>query len=278
VTCAFFLCGAVAVVMMMNRLGRPESQPTPRQIVLHRIFGWVFVVLFLVIFGTMFARFYAYWEEDPPRIVIHYSAAFALLMLLLLKVAIPRFYPGFRKHLFPLGFSVFLLAFLAASVGLAHYLVRVTQRTPYISHAALSADPDLELGKQLLIERCAICHLLDAILKPRPAADWEKVVDDMTQLAWPRIRPDEATQILYYLTETRVPKGGFIRTGATEIEVHCLPCHTSSEIFTKQRTRPEWDEVVKKMSQTAPDQVPVLQHDQIVDALMDAQSKAAASK
>ena len=31
----------------------------------------------------MFARFYAYWEEDSARIVLHYSAAFALLLVLL---------------------------------------------------------------------------------------------------------------------------------------------------------------------------------------------------
>jgi hypothetical protein len=36
--------------------------------------------------ATMFGRFYAYWEEDSPRIVVHYTAAFALLVLLLLKL------------------------------------------------------------------------------------------------------------------------------------------------------------------------------------------------
>jgi mono/diheme cytochrome c family protein len=277
-TCILLLCGAAAVVIMLNRVGRPQGTPTPRQLVLHRLFGWAFVASFLVLLGTMFTRFYAYWEEDPPRIVLHYTLAFALLVLLALKVAIPRRYPGFRSHLFSLGISVFLLAFLTSSIGLAHYLVRVTQQTPYISHAHVSAIPDLALGKQLFIEKCSTCHLLDTIMRPRPAKDWERVVDDMTKLAWPRVRPDEATQILFYLTETRVPREGSPRTGLQELDVHCLPCHTLGEILSKPRTRPEWSAIVDRMSVTAPDQVPVLQHEQIVDALVAAQARQGAAR
>lgn len=277
-TCVFLLSGAAAVVVMMNRLGRPESQPGPRQLVLHRVFGWTFTAAFLVLFVTMFGRFYAYWEEDPARIVLHYTAAFALLLLLLLKVSIPRFYPGFRKHLFPLGFLVFLLASLTAASALSHYLVRMTQRAPYISHASVSTAPDPELGKQLLIERCGTCHILDTILRPRPADAWERVVDAMAKLAWPRIRPDEASQILYYLIATRVPRVPAVGTGNAALDAHCLPCHESAEIFAKPRTRKEWDDVVWRMSAISPELVAQTRHDPIVDALMDAQSKAAAAK
>lgn len=268
-------CGAAAVVVMMNRLGRPQSEPGARQLVLHRVFGWAFVAAFLLLFGTMFGRFYSYWEEDSPRIVLHYTAAFTLLLLLLLKIAITRFYPGFRKHLFLLGFSVFLLAFLTAASALAHYLVRMTQRTPYISHAGISSAPDLELGKQLFIERCRTCHVLDAILKPRPAKAWETVVDAMAKLAWPRIRPDEAKQIFHYLSTTRVPGGPSVGTGSTVLDEHCLPCHEPAELLVSPRTREAWDRVVKRMSDTSPSLVPANYHAQIVDALLEVQSRAA---
>lgn len=277
-TGVLLLCGGAAVVVMMNRLGRPQSEPSPRQIVLHRVFGWSFVAAFLVLIGTMFGRFYAYWEEDSPRIVIHYTAAFALLLVLLLKVAIPRRYPGFRQHLFGLGFLVFLLAFLTAASALSHYLVRMTQRVPYISHAALSSAPDLELGKQLLIERCRTCHVLDRILQPRHPKAWEQVIDAMTKLAWPRIRPDEARQILHYLSTARVPRGPAVGTGVSVLDAHCLPCHEVAEIFASRRTREDWDEVVTRMSNAAPDLVPPASHVQIVDALVAAQAKAAAQE
>lgn len=277
-TSVLLLCGAAAVVIMMNRLGRPQSEPGPRQLLLHRIFGWAFFAAFLVLIGTMFRRFYAYWEEDSPRIVFHYTAAFALLLLLLLKVAIPRLYPGFRKHLFPLGFSVFLFAFLAAASALSHYLVRMTQQTPYISHGSISSAPDLELGKQLFIERCRTCHVLDTILRPRPAKAWENVVNAMSKLAWPRIRPDEAKQILYYLTTTRMPRGPSAGTGEPALDEQCLPCHEPGEIFARPRTRNEWDAVVTRMSGISPNLVHAADQGRIVDALVASQSRAAAQK
>lgn len=277
-TSSFLLCGAAAVVIMMNRLGRPESQPNPRQVFLHRVFGWAFATAFAVLFGTMFGRFYARWEEDPARIVFHYNAAFVLLLLLLLKVAIARLYPGFKKHFFVLGISVFLFAFLTAAGALSHYLVRVTQREPYISDAGISTTPDLEIGKQLLIERCRTCHLLDAIMRPRPAEAWKTVVDAMAKLAWPRIRPDEAQQILYYLTTTRVPSAPAVGTGHTVLDQHCLICHEPAEIFARPRTRPQWAAVVRRMSNIAPDLVPAARHATFVDALVDAQSGAVAPK
>ena len=274
-TSVLLLCGAVAVVVMMNRLGRPQGEPSRRQLVLHRLFGWSFVAAFLVLIATMFGRFYAYWEEDSPRIVVHYTAAFALLVLLLLKIAIARLYPGFRTHLFALGVMVFLLAFLTAASALSHYLVRMTQRAPYISHASLSNAPDLELGKQLLIERCRTCHVLDTILRPRPAKAWENVVDAMAKLAWPRIRPDEARQILHYLITTRVPREPSAGTGHEVLDEHCLPCHEPAEILAIPRTRGKWVEVVTRMSEIAPELVHVADHGRIVDALLAAQSKTA---
>lgn len=262
----------------MNQLGRPASQPSPRRIALHRAFGWVFTAAFLVMFGTMFGRFYAYWEEDPARIVAHYTAAFALLMLLLLKVSIPRYYPGFRKYLFPLGTSVLLLAFLTTASALAHYLVRMTQQTPYISHASISSAPDLELGKQLFIERCRTCHLLDKILKIRTKESWEKIVDSMAKLAWPRIKPDEARQILFYLGETRTARASPTVTGFPILDQRCMVCHEPGEILLKPRTRKEWDEIVIRTAKEAPEILSTDLHIPIVDALMAAQAKSKNAK
>lgn len=272
-TVLFLLLGLGAVTVMLLRLGRPDVPPTPRLLLLHRVFGWGFTAIFLVMLATMFDRFYAYWEEDPARIVAHYSAAFALMLILLLKVSIPRFFPGFRKHLFFLGTSLYLVAFLVAASALSHYLVRMTQNQPYISHAVLSAAPDLELGKQLTIDRCRTCHVLDSVLRTRTAIEWEKVVGSMAKLAWPRIRPDEAKQILHYLVTTRVPKTGTATTGFPDLDLHCLSCHEPDEIFLKKRTRKEWEELTRRMSDSAPLLVPLAQTDRIVEALVEAQRK-----
>ena len=211
--------------------------------------------------------------------MLHFTAAFALLLLLLLKVAIPRLYPGLKKHLFLLGFSVFLLAFVTTADPLAHYLVRMMQREPYISHEGISTEPDLELGKQLLIERRQqACHLLDGIMQSRPAEAWETVVRAMTKLAWPRIRPDEAQQILHYLTTTRVPRGRSWRPDTRCSTRAAGSAMSPAEIFARSRTRQEWAAVVRQMFGIAPNLVPASEHVRIVDALVAAQSAAAAPK
>lgn len=272
-TCVFLLCGVGATTVMMIRLGRLENQPGSRLLYLHWIFGWGFTAAFLVMLTTMFGRFYAYWEEDPARIVFHYTAAFALLVLLTIKIAVPRLFPRLRSHLFLLGSGVFLLAFLTAASALSHYLVRITQRAPYISHSDISTDPDLDLGKELFIQRCRTCHIIDTILRQRPAREWEKVVNAMSKLAWPRIRPDEAKQILHYLTETRVPREKPVGTGVAVLDMHCLPCHKPDEIFAKTRDRKGWEVVVKEMSGISPENVPAAQFGPIVDALVEEQAK-----
>jgi cytochrome c5 len=154
----------------------------------------------------------------------------------------------------------------------------MTQKAPYISHASVSTAPDLALGKELFIERCRTCHVIDTILQPRPTDDWERVVDEMTQLAWPRIRPDEAKQILHYLATTRIPKAGSVGTGFTVLDLYCLPCHKPDEIFANFRTLKEWEKVVGMMAEIAPDQVPDSEHELILKTLMEAQSKRAKAK
>ena len=173
---------------------------------------------------------------------------------------------------------MFLFAFVTTAGPLAHYLVRMTLREPYVSHEGISTEPDLELGKQLLIERCRTCHLLDRVMQPRPAEAWGTVVRAMTKLAWPRIRPDEAQQILHYLTTKRLPRGPVVGTGHTVLDAHCLICHEPAEIFARSRTRQEWDNVVRQMFGIAPDLVPASEHVRIVDALVDAEAKASAQK
>lgn len=97
----------------------------------------------------------------------------------------------------------------------------------------------------------------------------------MMVIAWPRIRPDEARQILFYLIETRSPKEV---AKPSELETHCISCHESGEIFAKQRTRQEWDAIVRAMTDISPEKVPADQHDRILDALVEAQEKQAATQ
>jgi hypothetical protein len=194
----FILLGAVAVGTMMLRTGRQGT--SPRLSTVHRVAGWTFTLLCLLLTVYMAGRMSRYWEELSPMVTVHCTLSVGLLLLLAVKVTVPRFFPGLSKHLFPLGFSVFLVAFSLVGVSGGFYLLRKLQKMPYVSHADLSGtDLDTPLGKQLFLTKCTTCHMPRDILHARSPEEWEGVVNAMVEEAAPRINPGEARQILHYL-------------------------------------------------------------------------------
>lgn len=194
----FLLSGAAAVCSMMLQLGR---QSTSRFLpVVHRIAGWSFAIMFVVMTAVMTERMTRHWEPLSPLTTVHGTLAVALLLLLALKLVIPRFFPGLVKHLFLLGVVTFLLAFTLVGISAGYYLVLKIRKIPYISHNDLSnTELDAQRGKQFLIVKCATCHIVKDILISRSPEEWEIVVNRMVKLAAPQITPGEARQIIYFL-------------------------------------------------------------------------------
>jgi hypothetical protein len=52
----FLVTGAAAVYVMMAKMGRKETPHPDRSTRLHRWLGWIFVILFLVMFVFMLER------------------------------------------------------------------------------------------------------------------------------------------------------------------------------------------------------------------------------
>ena len=204
----FLLLGAAAVVTMLWRQGRETGERGMRRLrFAHRIAGYGFALIFAVLFVTMLKRIVAFWEESSPRINLHEALAVGLLFLLSAKLAIPRVFPRLNRHLFGLGIAIYFVSFILVGVTGGYYVARKIQRTPYIVHGDTSSDVlDEALGKELLIRKCSPCHQMQSILQPRSHEAWEKVVNDMVELASPRINTAEGEQILFYLTENLEPR------------------------------------------------------------------------
>jgi cytochrome c5 len=195
--------------------------------------------------------------------------AVSLVFLLAVKILIPRFFPKLGKNLFLLGIGVYLISFTLVVITGGYYLIRRLESAPYISHAKLASHMlDEKLGKELFIEKCSTCHVLENIMKPRSAEAWEKVVNDMVVLAGPRITRDEGGQILHYLTVTHVPNPLTEPDESSLMQKHCLPCHDATEIFAKRYNRTAWTEIVKQMNQYDAELVPAENIDEIVDFLL----------
>jgi uncharacterized protein YjeT (DUF2065 family) len=268
----FLILGAVAVYTMASVYGGRTISNPRTYIVIHRIIGWLFAVLFVVMFVLMLQRGEEYWEAASPRVNTHITLAVSLILLLVLKVTIPRFFPKLNKNLLFLGITVYLMSFILVGVTGGYYLMRKLQHAPYISHANLEPNMlDETLGRELFIEKCATCHVLESIMAPRSPKAWEKVVNDMMALGEPRIAEGEANIILNYLATTRIPKP-LIKTGEVSlIDKHCLPCHVATDIFPKQYNRIGWTEIVKQMTQYDPEIVPTEKTDEIVNYLLNIQ-------
>jgi nitrate/TMAO reductase-like tetraheme cytochrome c subunit len=270
----FLLAGAIAVYTLSSlQGGRKVSNPgLYRQI--HRVAGWAFVGLFVVVFVFMLARVEDYWEESSARIAIHVALACSLVVMLIAKVLIPRFFSGLGKNLFALGFTAYVLSFVMVAITAGYYLLWRYEEHPRISHRSWQSHMlEERIGKELFIQKCSICHVLNEIMTPRSAESWAEVVNDMILLAEPRITPDEGEQILFYLARTHTPAPFKGPAEATLVEKHCLPCHNATEVYAESRGRVAWKEIVGQMVEYDPETVPSEKVDEIVEFLLKNQKE-----
>lgn len=269
----FLVVGAAAVYFMMAKMGQKEPDHPERYARLHKWIGWIFVVLFLVLFISMLERIESYYEESSPRITFHVVLSVALFLLILVKVSIPRFFRMLGKHLFLLGIGVYLTAFTLVTITAGYYIIWKYEEGPYISHAEIPEHiKDINLGKELFIVKCSTCHLLENIMQPRSLESWEKIVNEMVKIAEPRISIAEANQILHYLNATHTPEKISVPESASLLEKHCLPCHNAKEIWSHSYSRSGWREIVKKMNEYDQEIVPLEKTGELVDFLIKNQN------
>lgn len=265
----FLTIGAGAVMLMMARWGRRELAHPQLYTRVHRLLGWLFVVIFLVMVIFMLARVEDYWEETSARVVVHVSLAAAVFILLVLKVLIVRFFKLLSKNLLMIGLGIYVLSFVLVFMTAGYFLIWRYEKQPYLAHAAIPEKmKDERLGKQLFITNCSTCHLLREIMKPRSPESWEKIINEMVALAEPRISPDEAAQILHYLVVSHTPPLEQLNPQGDLVERHCLACHQREEIYSRRLTRRGWVAVVTKMSQIDPELVPSEKIQEIVGFLV----------
>lgn len=271
---SFLLIGAVAVYTMMARMGGKKISNPDVYTKVHRIAGWIFTTFFVILFVYMMVRVGKHTDEFTSRITVHFTLAIAMLCLLAVKISIPRAFPTLGKNLFSLGVGVYLLAFPMVFITAGYHVLKTVTNAPYVYHSDFDKDfADERLGKEFLILKCSVCHVLETILKPRSETAWGNVLNRMVLLAQPRISEGEANQILAYLTKNYTPKRVEVPAGASLIEQHCLPCHQPPDIYKTPYNLVAWKSIIKKMSELDKEIVPLDKIDQIADYLMKTQAK-----
>jgi mono/diheme cytochrome c family protein len=168
--------GFLATLTMLRLQGGGEKVRKPdRARKIHKVFGFVFFILLLVLVFTGM-RYVAWGRGEPSaRAVFHVVLAAALFTLFVLKLLIVRFYRGLLGIVRALGMIVFVLTVLVFSTSAGYYLARRGEMPGWgedfasgivieeIAEAPMKAAPgDTGMGAAVYEKYCAFCHHSDS--------------------------------------------------------------------------------------------------------------------
>ena len=157
------LTGACAMLLMLELRGNPrkDSKANQRLIMAHRVTGYIFIALFLVILAVMISKAGSYSEEFSPRTILHITLALLVIPLLGFKILIIRRFRRFEKQIPGLGLAVFLALFLLNSMTAGYYFLHQSD----IGKLSLSEEDaavlDEKKGQKLVAQKCGKCHTLE---------------------------------------------------------------------------------------------------------------------
>ena len=213
-----FLVLALFLTFLMYHLwGYPfdkkaHRSSAPRSLMnLHRVLGWVFVAIYVFLMWDMVPRLWSYQIELPARTVIHLTLGIAVGAILIIKIAIVRFFKHLESTLAPiLGTSLLVCTLLLTGLALPYAareaylrataqdgenfsrdrLDRVTKFLPLIGFEdeaglqELASSTGLAAGRDVLTNKCTQCHDMRTILvKPRTPEAWHTTVTRMATRA-----------------------------------------------------------------------------------------------
>ena len=205
-----FLGLANASVFLMFKLwGYPfdhekhKSSAPPSLMLLHRCLGYAYAILYIFMMWHMIPRLWNYQVELPPRTVAHLMLGITIGVLILVKVAILRFFRHFEEAMPYIGVSLLICTYLLIGLSVPFTLRETVLRTQtrafseegiartrkLIETAGLPPEAPLDQlaskrmlrdGQRVLQRKCVVCHDLRTILaKPRTPPDWVRLVNRM---------------------------------------------------------------------------------------------------
>lgn len=227
-----FLGLANASVFLMFKLwGYPFNKEThkseaPRSLtLLHRSLGYAYAILYVFMMWYMVPRLWNYQVELPPRTVAHLMLGITIGVLILVKIAILRFFRHFEESMPYIGVGLLICTYLLIGLSVPFTFRETLLRTQtaafsdeglsrtrkLIETAGLPQEAPLDQlatkrklreGQHVLQRKCVICHDLRTILvKPRTPPDWVRLVNRMAikPIIGEPIYPEEEWSVSAYL-------------------------------------------------------------------------------
>lgn len=161
----FLVTGLLALFCMLILMGQTNRKINATFLrKAHKVFGLVFFMLLLVIsyFCIKYVRIAG--DQLSLRAVFHSVLSLGLIMILILKILIVRFYKQFLKYAPVLGIMVFTFAFVVTSTSAGFYFLRLNNTIPEpTEESSLSSviKGDIDRGTFLFNSKCSDCHYTD---------------------------------------------------------------------------------------------------------------------
>ncbi|MBK9756983.1 MAG: hypothetical protein IPO88_26505 [Nannocystis sp.] len=208
----FLVLGCTTVFLMYHLWGYPFdevkklSSAPPSLMRLHRILGYLFVLLYIVMMVEMVPRMWHYQVEWPARTVAHMMFGMSIGIVLLIKLSILRFFRHFEEWMPVLGTLLLGLTITLSALSMPHAFREMVLARDAAGGDVFSEDnrarvakllpaaglPDeaplgelatvgsLQAGRSVLLRKCVVCHDLKTILtRPRSPSDWVNTVERM---------------------------------------------------------------------------------------------------
>ncbi len=196
-----FVVLAIAAVLLQAWLWRPEywdaatkKSHAPRLWMnVHRAVGYAYAGIYVAMMIEMVPRLWEYQIELPARTVVHAAMAITIGVLLLVKIAVLRFFRWFEEAMPLLGLGILVCTIVLATFSVPFALrahgsdeafsganrrrVRTILERLELGEGAsadeLAREDSLRRGREVVVQRCATCHDLRTVLaEPRTGAGW----------------------------------------------------------------------------------------------------------
>ena len=252
---AFVVLSGLNVWLVLEAWARVKAaKASSRMLALHRIGGYLFIALFLVMAYFMLVRLRDSGGDASPVVTVHLALAMVLAPLLFIKVLIARYYKNQHGLLMPIGLTIFVLAFGLIASTAGPYLARTSKIEQ------VSIDPahvpsvaiDMNQAGDLMQKRCSKCHTLDRIAGARKDEQgWLATVNRMRAMPGAAIsEPDAQTIIAYLATQNRPAGSGTavrMEVARALVDLRCGRCHNLDRVYKTVQTPEQWRATVTRM-------------------------------
>ncbi len=253
--------GGVTVLIMLEMTGKVQDSPRRKGwILLHRVLGYLFLVLFASMLVFMVVKAGGFQEELPARAMIHIILALLLVPLIMIKVVVARRHAQLSTKLIMLGLAIFGLSFGLTGITAGYYALH---RSNYKYTVLSDVDDDIlnvEIGQKITNRKCSKCHSLERVYQNyKSDIAWTETIHKMAELDYPNITNFDVNQIVGYLVQQQYKRQGEekdklrMEIGRSLVSKKCSICHNLDRIFGVKKREQEWAETISRMLVTNAD-------------------------